>query len=317
MSRLSQQSASDVGPRCRHDSTATENRTPGFQIPYITSFAWQSPGKLRLVLARRKRRLSRTAARRQLTAESLGATMTGKTWRSDEAEALVDEHPLAYKNVKEMTEAGRDFMRIDQRLKQVLSRKGAKQRGRWLARRLAPVLRDKALEPDLFNEGQPIQLREAIAEFILLETRKLPGAGVERQDLLAQGIDNGSKSLVQLAGPSGSDYERHYPDRSHRLIAKYRYGAEPGGVVGSGECVSDPRERRHAIQHDSGQSATSCKFFVRRGCHYLDERRQAPEVGEGLQSLRGRSVQPWRKTSSRVPTPIDADHPFDPMSVLL
>jgi tRNA-splicing ligase RtcB len=41
--------------------------------------------------------------------------MTGKTWQSDEAEALVDEHPLAYKNVKEVMEAQRDLVRIDQR----------------------------------------------------------------------------------------------------------------------------------------------------------------------------------------------------------
>ena len=50
-------------------------------------------------------------ARRELTAESLGAAMTGKTWQSDEAESLVDEHPLAYKDVEEVMEAQRDLVR--------------------------------------------------------------------------------------------------------------------------------------------------------------------------------------------------------------
>ncbi len=31
--------------------------------------------------------------------------MSGKTWQSDEAEALVDEHPLAYKDVEEVMAA--------------------------------------------------------------------------------------------------------------------------------------------------------------------------------------------------------------------
>lgn len=72
------------------------------------------------------RRLSRTAARRELTAESLGAAMRGKTWQSDEAEALVDEHPLAYKDVEEVMEAQRDLVRIDHRLRQALNYKGAR-----------------------------------------------------------------------------------------------------------------------------------------------------------------------------------------------
>jgi tRNA-splicing ligase RtcB len=72
------------------------------------------------------RRLSRTAARRELTAESLEAAMSGKTWQSDEAEALVDEHPLAYKDVEEVMAAQRDLVRIDHRLRQVLNYKGAR-----------------------------------------------------------------------------------------------------------------------------------------------------------------------------------------------
>jgi len=113
VSPLSQQSASDVGPRCRHDSNATENRAPGFQSPSILRAAESLQASTRARTAQASPLAD--GCRHQLTAESLGATMTGKTWQSDEAEALVDEHPLAYKNVKEVMEAQRDLVRIDQR----------------------------------------------------------------------------------------------------------------------------------------------------------------------------------------------------------
>lgn len=72
------------------------------------------------------RRMSRTVARRSLTAESLDVAMTGKTWQSGDAQALVDEHPLAYKDVEAVMEAQGDLVRIDHRLTQVLNYKGAK-----------------------------------------------------------------------------------------------------------------------------------------------------------------------------------------------
>jgi tRNA-splicing ligase RtcB len=70
--------------------------------------------------------MSRTAARRQLTAESLGLAMSGKTWQAGEADALLDEHPLAYKDVDAVMEAQADLVRIDHRLTQLLNYKGAK-----------------------------------------------------------------------------------------------------------------------------------------------------------------------------------------------
>ncbi len=52
--------------------------------------------------------------------------MDGKTWQSAEAEALVDEHPLAYKDVEAVMAAQADLVRVDHRLTQVLNYKGAK-----------------------------------------------------------------------------------------------------------------------------------------------------------------------------------------------
>jgi tRNA-splicing ligase RtcB len=72
------------------------------------------------------RRMSRSEARRQLTADSLGMAMEGKTWQSSAATALVDEHPLAYKDVEAVMVAQADLVRIDHRLTQVLNYKGTK-----------------------------------------------------------------------------------------------------------------------------------------------------------------------------------------------
>ena len=49
-----------------------------------------------------------------------------RTWQSGDAQALVDEHPLAYKDVEAVMEAQGDLVRIDHRLTQVLNYKGAK-----------------------------------------------------------------------------------------------------------------------------------------------------------------------------------------------
>ena len=72
------------------------------------------------------RRMSRGMARRELTAESLGEAMQGKTWQSKEAIALIDEHPLAYKDVDAVMAAQADLVRIDHRLTQILNYKGTK-----------------------------------------------------------------------------------------------------------------------------------------------------------------------------------------------
>jgi tRNA-splicing ligase RtcB len=72
------------------------------------------------------RRMSRTAAKRELSEESLSRAMTGKTWQGNEAKALLDEHPSAYKDVEAVMAAQADLVRIDHRLSQVLNYKGTK-----------------------------------------------------------------------------------------------------------------------------------------------------------------------------------------------
>jgi tRNA-splicing ligase RtcB len=68
------------------------------------------------------RRLGRKQAERELTYESLVEAMQGKTWNQDKA--LVDEHPLAYKDIDEMMAAQADSVEIEHTLHQVLNYKG-------------------------------------------------------------------------------------------------------------------------------------------------------------------------------------------------
>ncbi len=69
------------------------------------------------------RAMSRSAARRQLTAESLETAMNGIAWNRD-AEALLDEHPDAYKLLDEVMAAQSDLVRAVTRLTTVLNYKG-------------------------------------------------------------------------------------------------------------------------------------------------------------------------------------------------
>ena len=52
--------------------------------------------------------------------------MAGKTWQGNDAKALLDEHPSAYKDVEAVMAAQADLVRIDHRLSQVLNYKGTK-----------------------------------------------------------------------------------------------------------------------------------------------------------------------------------------------
>ena len=70
------------------------------------------------------RRMSRGQARRELTQESLVEMMEGKAWNQD-AKALLDEHPMAYKDIDEVMEDQRDLVRIVHTLRQVANYKGA------------------------------------------------------------------------------------------------------------------------------------------------------------------------------------------------
>lgn len=70
------------------------------------------------------RRLSRRAARRQLTSESLNEAMRGIAW-NDDADALLDEHPDAYKDIGEVMDNQRELVKIEHRLETILNYKGA------------------------------------------------------------------------------------------------------------------------------------------------------------------------------------------------
>ena len=69
------------------------------------------------------RTLSRTAARKQLTTDSLVEAMDGIAWNED-AEALLDEHPDAYKDIGEVMDNQRDLVAVEHRLETILNYKG-------------------------------------------------------------------------------------------------------------------------------------------------------------------------------------------------
>ncbi len=70
------------------------------------------------------RRMSRARARRELDEQTLIDAMAGKAWNND-ATALIDEDPRAYKDIDEVMNAQSDLVTIDHRLHQVLNYKGA------------------------------------------------------------------------------------------------------------------------------------------------------------------------------------------------
>jgi tRNA-splicing ligase RtcB len=70
------------------------------------------------------RRLSRTAARKQLTPESLTERMGDRTWLSGRAKNLVDEHPDAYKDIDQVMADQADLVKVRHTLHQVLNYKG-------------------------------------------------------------------------------------------------------------------------------------------------------------------------------------------------
>ena len=69
------------------------------------------------------RRMSRGQAKRELTQESLVEMMEGKAWNQD-ARSLLDEHPMAYKDIDEVMEDQRDLVSIVHTLHQVANYKG-------------------------------------------------------------------------------------------------------------------------------------------------------------------------------------------------
>jgi tRNA-splicing ligase RtcB len=70
------------------------------------------------------RRLSRTAARKQLTVESLREAMRGRSWNAGSAKALLDEHPASYKDIDQVMADQTDLVSVQHTLRQVFNYKG-------------------------------------------------------------------------------------------------------------------------------------------------------------------------------------------------
>lgn len=92
--------------------------TSGLGVPESFSSSAHGAGRQR----------SRGAARRELDLEGdqgLRQYMAGVAWNADDAVALMDEHPLAYKDIDQVMEDQKDLCRPIHRLRQILNYKGA------------------------------------------------------------------------------------------------------------------------------------------------------------------------------------------------
>jgi tRNA-splicing ligase RtcB (3'-phosphate/5'-hydroxy nucleic acid ligase) len=72
------------------------------------------------------RAMSRTVARKTLSIESLQSAMEGKMWNSNDAKALLDEHPEAYKDIDQVMLDQQDLVEPVYTLRQILNYKGTK-----------------------------------------------------------------------------------------------------------------------------------------------------------------------------------------------
>ena len=71
------------------------------------------------------RMYSRSKARREFTTDSLSSMMEGKAWNKDNAKALLDEHPDAYKPIEQVMEDQKDLVTPTHLLRQIVNYKGA------------------------------------------------------------------------------------------------------------------------------------------------------------------------------------------------
>jgi tRNA-splicing ligase RtcB len=70
------------------------------------------------------RAMSRGQARRSITVEALKEAMGTRAWQSAEAVKLIDEAPMAYKDIDQVMEDQKDLTRITHTLRQVVNYKG-------------------------------------------------------------------------------------------------------------------------------------------------------------------------------------------------
>ena len=70
------------------------------------------------------RRMSRRRAKRELSIVDFQKAMTGRTWQHDRAQRLVDESPMAYKDIAAVMADQADLVRVDHVLRAVMNYKG-------------------------------------------------------------------------------------------------------------------------------------------------------------------------------------------------
>lgn len=70
------------------------------------------------------RAMSRGEARRTISVEALKEAMGTRAWQSSEARKLIDEAPMAYKDIDQVMEDQKDLTRIAHTLRQVVNYKG-------------------------------------------------------------------------------------------------------------------------------------------------------------------------------------------------
>ncbi|MEM8925917.1 MAG: RtcB family protein [Actinomycetota bacterium] len=70
------------------------------------------------------RRYGRKAARRTFTVEQMTEAMEGRTWQRSKASELLDEAPMAYKDIEQVMANQADLVRIEHRLDAIVNYKG-------------------------------------------------------------------------------------------------------------------------------------------------------------------------------------------------
>ena len=70
------------------------------------------------------RRYGRKAAKREFTVEQLAEAMEGRVWQRSKAEQLLDEAPMAYKDIAQVMEDQADLVHIEHKLDAIVNYKG-------------------------------------------------------------------------------------------------------------------------------------------------------------------------------------------------
>ena len=68
--------------------------------------------------------MSRRKAKQNVTVEEFEASMVGRTWQKSKANNLVDESPMAYKDIATVMADQADLVQVDHRLTAVMNYKG-------------------------------------------------------------------------------------------------------------------------------------------------------------------------------------------------